>query len=75
MNFLLKLCHLLLMLLELRIQVLILLVQMIKIIYLLLQLLVDLSASVVFPVFLLSEFLLEPFNLCFRHSPQLVLFL
>ena len=75
MNFLPELRHLLLLLLVLSIQVLIVPVQMIKIICLLLQLLVNLSASAVFPVFLLSEFLLEPFNLCFRHSSQLFLLL
>ena len=75
MHFLSELRHLFLLFLVLRIQELIVSVQVVKIIGLLVQLLVELPASAVFPIFLLPEFFLDPFYLCFCHPPEFLLFL
>ena len=75
MDFLPELDHLLLLFLVFHLQVLVVPEQMMKIISLLLQVLVELPVSAVFSVLLLMEFLLEPFDLCVRHSSQLILLL
>ena len=75
MDLLPELYQLVLLFLVFHLQMLVVPEQMNKVIGLLLQLLVDVPASAVFPVLLMVKFLLEPIDLCIRHSSQLILLL